>query len=139
MTAAGLHIQPRTNLTIGFEQSVELSVQSCLDNMGISRLSEWDVLAFIYRHGVSLTSISRIAHLVGYDITVVAEALDRLERERLIDCSRPSQEVRFYRLRSSTDSVHKYYLQQLIGLSEDRVGRLLLVKRLKTVRQESGR
>lgn len=118
---------------------MELSVQSCLGSVGISLLSEWDVLAFVYRHGVSLTSIPHIASLVGYEITVVAGALDRLEREKLIERSRLSQGVCFYRILASTDARRQQCLQQLIRLSEGRAGRLLLAKRQKPVWSESGR
>lgn len=118
---------------------MELSVQSCLESVGISLLSEWDVLAFVYRHGVSLTSIPHIASLVGYEITVVAGALDRLEREKLIERSRLSQGVCFYRILASTDARRQQCLQQLIRLAEGRAGRLLLAKRQKPVWSESGR
>ena len=35
--------------------------------VGISLLSEWDVLVFVYRHGASLTSAEQIARLIGYE------------------------------------------------------------------------
>jgi DNA-binding MarR family transcriptional regulator len=117
---------------------VELSVKSCLESVGISLLSEWDVLAFVYRHGVSLTSIGQIASLIGYESTVVSGALDRLEREKLIERSRPSQEVCFYRILAPTDAGRQHCLQQLISLSEGRARRLLLAKRQKPVWSESG-
>jgi DNA-binding MarR family transcriptional regulator len=99
--------------------------------MGISLLSEWDVLAFVYRHGASLASSDQIAHLIGYESTVVKAALDRLESEKLIERSRPSEEVRFYRIFASSDAGRQRRLQQIVSLSETRVGRLLLAKRLK--------
>ena len=107
--------------------------------MGISLLSEWDVLAFVYRHGVSLTSIGQIAIFVGYENNVVARALDRLEREKLIERSRPSQEVCFYRIYASMDAERQQCLQQLLSQSEGRAGRLLLAKRQAPVWSESGR
>src|ERR1700674_5952660 len=76
---------------------LESTVQSCLDSMGISLLSEWDVLAFVYRHGASLASSDHIARLIGYESPVVRAALERLESESLIERSRPSNGVRFYR------------------------------------------
>jgi DNA-binding MarR family transcriptional regulator len=75
-----------------FGQSGEQVTSS--GRMGISLLSEWDVLAFVYRHGASLTTADQIARLIGYESAVVSDALDRLEREKLIERSRPSQGVR---------------------------------------------
>ena len=121
---------------MGRGKPLESTVQSCLDSMGISLLSEWDVLAFVYRHGASLASSDQIARLIGYESTVVRAALDRLESEHLIERSRPSQGVRFYRILASTDAGRQRLLQQIVSLSETRVGRLLLAKRLKP--DESG-
>jgi DNA-binding MarR family transcriptional regulator len=138
MTAAGNRVRPRPNLVIESEKDMELDVR-CLEGMGISLLSEWDVLVFVYRHGASLTSADQIARLVGYESTVVDGALKRLEREKLMERSRPSQGVRFYRILASMDAGHRRCLQQLVSLSESRAGRLLLAKRLKPVRSDSGR
>jgi DNA-binding MarR family transcriptional regulator len=138
MTAAGHPVRPRTNFVIESEKDMELDVR-CLEGMGISLLSEWDVLVFVYRHGASLTSADQIARLVGYESTVVDGALKRLEREKLMERSRPSQGVRFYRILASMDAGHRRCLQQLVSLSESRAGRLLLAKRLKPVRSDSGR
>jgi DNA-binding MarR family transcriptional regulator len=122
------------------ENNLELAVQSCLESMGISLLSEWDILAFVYRHGPSLTTTDQIARLIGYDSTVVSDALDRLERAKLIERSRPSQGegVRLHRMRVSTDVRHRQCLQQFVSLSESRDGRLLLTKLLKPVPVEIG-
>ena len=109
----------------------ELPVQSCLDSMGISLLSDWDVLAFVYRHGAILASADQMARLIGYESTVVTAALGRLESENLIERSRRSEGVRFYRIVASTDAGRQRCLQQIISLSETRVGRLLLAKRLE--------
>jgi hypothetical protein len=45
------------------ETGLERSIQACLKDMGISLLSEWDMLAFVYRHGPALTSTDQIARL----------------------------------------------------------------------------
>ena len=115
------------------------SLRSCLDDLGISSLSEWDVLAFVYRHGVSLTNADHIARLLGYESTVVADALDRLERNQLVERSRSCQGARLYRIPVSTDVGWRGFLQQLIFLSESRSGRVLLTEQLKPVRPKSGR
>ena len=116
---------------MGRGKPLESTVQTCLDSMGISLLSEWDVLAFVYRHGASLASSDQIAHLIGYESTVVKAALDRLESENLIARSRPSNGVRFFRILASTDAERQRCLQQIASLSDTRAGRLLLAKRLK--------
>ena len=126
-------------MTIESEKSMELSVQNCLDGVGISLLSEWDILMFVYRHGASLTSADRIARLIGYESRVVSDVLDRLEREKLIERSRPSQGVYFYRILASMDAGRWYCLRLLISLSESRTGRLQLAERLKAVWSDSGR
>jgi DNA-binding MarR family transcriptional regulator len=103
--------------------------------MGISLLREWDMLAFVYRHGPSLTSTDQIARLIGYESEVVGAALDRLERNKLIERSGSPQGVRLHRL--STDAAHRRCLQQLVCLTETRAGRLLLIKLLKPMQPAS--
>jgi DNA-binding MarR family transcriptional regulator len=119
--------------------NLKLSVSSCLNALGISLLSEWDVLAFVHCHGVSLTNAEQISRLLGYEDSVVESALDRLERSTLIRRSRPSQGVCFYRLMAVTEPGRKRSLEHLIDLSETRDGRLLLRKQLNSIASESGR
>jgi DNA-binding MarR family transcriptional regulator len=138
MTADGCRVQPRTDLIIEGEKPVELAVQSCLESIGISLLCELDVLAFVYRHGASLTSADQIARLIGYESAVVSGALDRLEREKLVERSQPSQGVRFYRILASTDAARQGCVQQLVNLSRTRAGRVLLTKQLKPVGRNRG-
>jgi DNA-binding MarR family transcriptional regulator len=139
MTSAREQLQPRANVIIEAEKPTELPLQKCLDGVGISLLSEWDVLIFVYRHGASLTTVDQIARLIGYPSGIVSDTLDRLEREELIERSRPSRGVRFYRILTSMDSRRWPYLRQLIRLSESRAGRLQLAERLKAPLSDSGR
>jgi DNA-binding MarR family transcriptional regulator len=139
MTSAREQLQPRANPIIEDEKPMELSLQNCLDGVGISLLSEWDVLIFVYRHGASLTTADQIARLIGYQSGIVSDVLDRLEREKLIERSRPSHGARFYRILTSMDSGHWLCLRQLISLSESRTGRLQLAERLKAPLSDSGR
>jgi DNA-binding MarR family transcriptional regulator len=132
-------VQPGTDFIIACENPTALSVESCLERVGISLLSEWDVFAFVYRHRARLISADQIACLIGYESTVVGGALDRLEREKLIEHSRLSQGVRFYRILSSTDAGHQRCLRQLVSLSESRAGRLRVAKLLTPARSESRR
>jgi alkylated DNA nucleotide flippase Atl1 len=106
--------------------------------MGISLLSEWDMLVFVHRHEPSLTSTDQIAQLIGYESRVVGAALDRLEREKLIERVGPSQGVRLHRMPASTHARNQHCLRRLVNLSESRAGRLLLKKLLKPVRPKSG-
>jgi len=101
--------------------------------VGISLLCELDALAFVYRHGTSLTSADEIARLIGYESAIMGGALDRLEREKLIERSEPSHGVNFYTILASPNAGRQRCLQQILSLSQTRAGRVLLVKRLKPV------
>jgi DNA-binding transcriptional LysR family regulator len=57
MSETGLSVQPRRSFIVERVPPSELSVQRCLEGVGISLLSEWDVLNFIYRRRVSLMSV----------------------------------------------------------------------------------
>jgi DNA-binding MarR family transcriptional regulator len=104
-----------------------------LESVGISLLCELDALAFVYRHRTSLTSVDEIARLIGYESAIVGGALDRLEREKLIERSEPSHGAHFYTILASPNAGRQRCLQQLLSLSQTRAGRVLLVKRLKPV------
>lgn len=79
MTPAGDRLQPRRSPITADEKPPELLIRSCLESLGILLLSEWDVLAFVCRHRTSLASAKRIACLIGYESTVVRNALYRLD------------------------------------------------------------
>jgi DNA-binding transcriptional MocR family regulator len=117
---------------------MEFSVQSCLESLDISLLSEWDVLAFVYRRGASLTSADQIASLIGYEGTVVSAALERLERDGLIEHSQAFQGVGLYRIGAPTDAVRHDRVLQLISLSKTRPGRIILLGQLKPVCRNRG-
>ena len=139
MTKAAHQVQPRTSFIIGREELLARSVQSCLESVGIGLLCEWDVLAFVYRHGASLASADQIARLIGYENTVVGDALERLEREKLIERSRRSQEAHLCRIPAWTGAEPWRCLQELLSLSQTRAGRLLLARLLRPVRTRVGR
>jgi hypothetical protein len=125
------------------EQNLEPPLQSCVLNVGISLLCDWDVFAFVYRHVTSLTTAEQIARLLGYETGVVGGALDRLESQKLIERSRPSRGVRLYRVRPSNDVEHQHCLRELVRLSESRAGRLELARQLhplssRPLREEAG-
>jgi DNA-binding MarR family transcriptional regulator len=110
---------------------MELSVQSCLESLGISLMSEWDVLTFVSNRRKSLTNADHIASLIGYESREVSAALERLEGEKLIERSQASRGVSFYQIPASTDAARQDCILQLISLSKTRAGRVLLAKQLK--------
>jgi DNA-binding MarR family transcriptional regulator len=113
------------------EEAEDFLVQENLKALGVSLLSEWDTLAFLYRHGTTLTSAAQIARLLGGDTASVSKALDRLESLELIQRSRGSQDVRLYRFAVLTDPSRQSCLMELMSLAEKRTGRLLLLKHLR--------
>jgi DNA-binding transcriptional MocR family regulator len=124
-------IRPAANVLFEGKEKLELAVQGYLEGVGVSLLSQWDVLAFLYRHGASLSSVEQIARLLGYESAVVGGALEHLEREKLIERSRSSRGVRLHRISTSTDAERQRCLEHLVSLSGSRAGRLLLTKQLK--------
>ena len=114
------------------EKSLDFQIQECLTRLDISSPVEWDVLTFVYRHQASLANAEQIARMLGYPSTVVADALDQMETFKLIRRSRASQGVRLYQFVSSeADSPSQSCFQQLITLTENPAGRLLLIKKLR--------
>jgi DNA-binding MarR family transcriptional regulator len=138
MTAPGVAVPSGNKFVAEIVPHVQLSVHNCLEALGISLLSEWDVLCFLYRRRVSLMSTQQIARLIGYESVVVRSALDRLRREKLVKRSRAVRGGRLYRILASTDAGRRRCLKELVSLSEGRVGRLLLTRQLKPVRLEPG-
>jgi DNA-binding MarR family transcriptional regulator len=112
---------------------MDLSVEHCLKSLGISLLSELDVLVFVYRRKTSLTNVKQIASLIGYDQAAVSFALDQLEREKLIEPSESSQGLRFFRILPQRDAARQQCFQQLVSLCQTRDGRLQLPKHLKPI------
>jgi hypothetical protein len=103
-----------------------------LEGVGVALLSDWDVLTFVYRHGMSLASVDQIALLLGYESAIVGSALGRLEHEKWIERSRSSRGVRLHRVLVCTDARRQHCFHQLFSLSETRAGRLLLTKQFNS-------
>jgi hypothetical protein len=112
---------------------MDLSLETCLKSLGISLLSELDVLVFVHRRKTTLTSVNQIASLIGHDEAAVSDALGQLEREKLIEPSKSSQGLRFYRILPQRDAGRQQCFGQLVSLSETRNGRLQLAKHLKPI------
>lgn len=113
------------------EKSDDSLAHERLETLGVSLLSEWDALVFLYRHGASLTSAAQIGHLLGYDRAAVSAALERLDSLGLIQRSRGSQGVRLYRFAVPPDPSRYSCFLELMRLVEKRPGRLLLLKNLQ--------
>jgi DNA-binding MarR family transcriptional regulator len=92
-----------------------------------------DVLVFVHRRKTTLTSVNQIASLIGHDEAAVSDALGQLEREKLIEPSKSSQGLRFYRILPQRDAGRQQCFRQLVSLSETRNGRLQLAKHLKPI------
>src|SRR5579872_7145430 len=116
----------------GMGESDDVLVLECLRALGIKHLVEWDVMVFLYRHAASLGTAARIARLIGYDKAEISTALSRLEALGLIQRSRASKNVRFYRFEVPPDPPRCSCLLKLLSLTGDRGGRLLLLKHLES-------
>jgi DNA-binding MarR family transcriptional regulator len=113
------------------ENRTEKAVAQYLATVGITRLAEWDVLQFVYRHGTSLASAERIASQVGYSKAVVGAALEALTSAGFIRRSRNSRGVRLYQLIVGTSGdPQQSSLEELIKLADGREGRLLMIRSL---------
>ncbi len=107
------------------------SVLEGLQALGITLVSEWDTLAFVQCHGVSLCAPAQLARLIGYDSAEIAAALRTLNLRGLIERSRVSQGARLYRLSDSIEPSRRSCLMELVSLAQNRPGRLQVIKHLK--------
>jgi DNA-binding transcriptional ArsR family regulator len=117
----------------------DILVPECLQTLGVSLVTEWDTLAFLHSHSASLGTAADIARLIGYDKTEIGAALHKLEEAGLIHRSRASQGTRIYRAAESLEPGRNSCLLKLMGLAQNRAGRLLLLKHLMRPRQERRR
>lgn len=103
----------------------------------IYQIAEWDVLAFLSRHGPTLASAEHIARLLGYSRVKVGSALDLLTANGLVERSRSSNGVRLYRFAAfiASDS-QRLSLNELINMGKDRKGRLLFIRHLRQISSE---
>ena len=103
-----------------------------LKTLGITHLTEWDVLIFIRNHGTSLASAEKIAGLLGYTTAAVGTALDALTSAGLIQRSRNSHGVRLYRFAAGAlDDSQRGSLEELMKLTGRREGRLRIIRSLQ--------
>jgi DNA-binding MarR family transcriptional regulator len=119
------------NQAMTLAQSQDELVFEGLQTLGVAFLQEWDALTFVYLHGTSLCTAAQIAWLIGYGKAETSAALLKLESLGLIERSRVTNGIRFYRLSESAQPVRRRCLVELMSLTQDRAGRLLLLKHLK--------
>jgi hypothetical protein len=116
---------------VGVEASQDVAVLDRLEVLGVELLTEWDALVFLHHHAASLCTAAQIAHLIGYDRAEIGPALHRLETLGLIQRSRVSQGIRFYRFSEPEEPERQSSLLELMNLTHNRAGRLMLLKHLK--------
>ena len=116
---------------MGIEESDAAVALNCLEALGVTQLTEWDALVFLYHHSASLCTVAQIARLIGYDGAEIGPALHRLEALGLIQRSRVSQGIRFYRFSAPADLSRQNCLLELMKLTNNRAGRLMLLKHMK--------
>jgi predicted transcriptional regulator len=116
---------------MAIEEPQDVPVLERLQVLGVELLTEWDALVFLHRHAASLCTAAQIAQLIGYDRAEIGPALHRLEALGLIRRSRVSQGIRFYRFSEPAEASRHGCLRELMNLTYDRAGRLLLLKHLK--------
>jgi len=108
-----------------------LDIDQHLKTLDISLLAEWDVLAFLDRHGTNLVSAEQIARLIGHDKGAVGAALEKVTSAGLVQRSRSSQGVRLYRLHPMKDPSQQHSFKDLMNLASTRSGRILLIRTLQ--------
>jgi biotin operon repressor len=112
--------------------SSELDLHALIDNLGIGDLTEWEVLAFLYRHGTSLASAEQLGQMIGIGSDAIRDAIDLLTSAGLIVRSSSARGVRLYRLATAIENdTRQHSLDELMKLSGDRRSRLLLLKCLR--------
>ena len=118
------------NRSMSEESFPDLVIEEWLETLGFALLADWDVLAFLYRHRISLVSAEQIARLVGYPSSVVGDVLDRLESQKLVLRSRASLGVRLYQFVVPTAPSDEA-VRELMSVAETRAGRLRLTAGLR--------
>ena len=113
------------------EESPDVPVPERLQVLGVTLVTEWDTLAFLFQHKTSISTAAQIARLVGYDKAEIGAALQTLDGLRLIRRSRTSQGARIYEFCQPQEPGRHTCLVELMNLAQHRAGRLLLLKHLQ--------
>src|SRR5450631_4254074 len=104
---------------VATENSQDDLVRKHLHNLGVTLMSEWDALAFLYRHAASLATAAQLAQLIGYENTEIGAALQKLEALGLIQRSRASQGIRLYQFSSPPEPSRQSSLLALMSLAQN--------------------
>ena len=110
---------------------MEIPFEQHLETLDISAIAEWDVLAFLHRHGTTIASAAHMVRLIGYSPSVVESALENLIRAGLILGSRGSDGIGLYRLIPLDTPARQDCLEALIKMGDRRNGRLQLIRALR--------
>src|SRR5262245_1508472 len=62
----------------GHDPNWLLMVEAWLNALGVKTIDQWDVLAFLHRHGTVLLGVEHIARLMRHDTGTIVTALDSL-------------------------------------------------------------
>jgi hypothetical protein len=116
--------------------AADASVLELLQPLGVSLVTEWDTLVFLYNHSSCLGTPAEIAGLIGYGQAEIGAALRQLEETGLIERSRNAQGRRLYKFSEALEPVRHSCFLDLMRLARNRTGRLALLKYLKRPRLE---
>ena len=111
---------------------MEIPFEHHLETLDISAVAEWDVLAFLHRHGTTIANSVHLVHLIGYNQSVVESALDKLTRAGLIQGSLGSDGiVGLYKFISLDTPARQNSFEALMKMADQRNGRLQLIRALR--------
>jgi hypothetical protein len=113
------------------EESQNVPVPARLQALGVGLLADWGSLVFLFRHTARLCIAAQIAQLIGYDRAEIGPVLRRLETLGLFQRSRVVLRIRFYRFSEPAEPSRQGSLLEPMNMTNDRAGRLMLLKHLK--------
>jgi len=106
----------------------EVLIETCLVDLSIETMSEWDTLVFFYRHGISLVSAEYASRLLGYSPILVSNALEKLALYEIVRQSEPSENVRLYRF-AGLDTPFSQRISEILATPHDRSAARIVVAR----------
>ena len=113
------------------------NARALLSRIGILRGGcDLDLLVFFGRHPRSLLSSEALAAFLGYDVSQIADSLERLLGAQLLRRTQTSLHAARYYVLVSTSSGHDW-LPSLLALASSREGRLALREAIAQRARES--
>jgi hypothetical protein len=110
---------------------VEILFEHHLEILDISAIAEWDVLAFLHRHGTTIAGGVYLVRMIGYNQSMIESALDKLTRSGLIQGSRGSDGIGLYKSIPLDTPARQNSFEALIKLADQRNGRLHLIRAVR--------